>query len=90
MLRRKRVLIVRSLLLILLVALAVAAPTHATTLLFDDFDGRALDLGVWLLPTGPWRARSRSQAHRPVSRTSSGVHRDAQETTPVDHDNGNR
>ncbi len=36
--------IVRSLLLILIVALALTAPTQATTLLFDGFDGSALDL----------------------------------------------
>ena len=43
----------------------MAAPTHATTLLFDGFDGNALDLGVWRLPTGPGTFFGRTQIKPP-------------------------
>jgi uncharacterized protein (TIGR03437 family) len=33
-------------------ALVSPAPVHASVLLFDDFNGSSLDLGVWRLPTG--------------------------------------
>lgn len=49
----------------LFVALALAAPSHATVLLFDDFDGSVLDPALWRLPTGPGTFFGRTQIKPP-------------------------
>ena len=50
---------------ILIMSLASSVPSFAETLLFDDFDGNAIDLGVWRLPTGPGTFFGRTQIKPP-------------------------
>ncbi len=43
----------------------VAGISHAEPVLFDDFDGNSLDLGVWRLPIGPGTFFGRTQIKPP-------------------------